>query len=90
MAQDEAQMSDIVVVIDDSMADEIDKIADRIKTIGCNIEQVDHDEGVIEGTLPACKLPEIKSLPGVKYVRCVFNYEAELNASPDDDESIPR
>jgi hypothetical protein len=95
MAHQDAQMSDIVVVIDDPAA--IDSIVEKIKSVGATIESVDHDEGTIEGTLETAKVKDVKAIPGIKYVRSVFNYEADYpvgdprNQDAENcDEDIPR
>jgi hypothetical protein len=87
MPQPDVQMSDIVVIIDDAMNDEIDKVVELLKADGGSIDQVNHDEGVIEATVLYSKISRIRAIPSVKYVRSVFVYEAEFSAP---DEQIPR
>ena len=90
-------MSDVVVVCDDPNPAALDPLAQSLKSLGCTVENIDRDNGVIEGTAPADKVKQIEKLPGVKYVRSVFNYVAEnpgaSAADKDDDpddEQIPR
>jgi hypothetical protein len=97
MAYSDAIMSDIVVVVDDTVSD-FDALAEQLKQIGVTIEEIDHDNGVIEGTVIATQVTTIQKINGVKYVRSVFTYEADFpvgdprNQDKDDrpDEEIPR
>jgi hypothetical protein len=94
MQHKDAEMSDIYVVSDDPDPARLDALANTLKTLGCIIESIDRDNAVIEGTAPNDKVKQIEHLPGIKYVRSVFNYVAETpesNASDkDEDEEIPR
>jgi hypothetical protein len=98
MAYQDVEVSDIVIVADEPAADKIDDLAVTLKSIGVEIETVDHDNGVIEGTVEAIRVKIIKETPGVKFVRVVFTYVADYpmgdprNQDSDDrpDEQIPR
>jgi hypothetical protein len=96
MARSDVDVSDIVVVADDGNdAAKLDQLAATLKTMGVTVESVDHDNGVIEGTAPTAQVAAIKKLPGVNYVRSVYNYVAESRggdagkADSDDAEDEP-
>jgi len=81
MAPRDEEVSDIVVVVDDGNdASKLDQLAATLKTMGVNVETVDHDNGVIEGTAPTAQVAAINKLPGVNYVRSIYNYIAESQA----------
>jgi hypothetical protein len=88
MAKD-SEMSDFYAVAEDPDPAKLDSLASTLKSLGCTIESIDANEGVIEGDAPIAKIAEIKKLPNVKYVRSVFNYVAET-PTEDDEEEIPR
>ncbi|HTW95646.1 MAG TPA: hypothetical protein VMD30_12665 [Tepidisphaeraceae bacterium] len=100
MKNQEMEVSDIVIVLDEEGCARIDDVVKRLKDLGTSISSVDNDNGVIEGTVDATKLKEIHKFPGVKYVRNVFTYIAELpepgqggQASEEEDEEeedVPR
>jgi hypothetical protein len=99
MDHNDAEMADIVVVMDDGGdAAKLDSLAAALRGMGITVEEVDHDNGVIEGTSKSEQVAAIQKIPGVKYVRKVFEYVADYPAGdPRDqdkedsvDEDIPR
>jgi hypothetical protein len=95
----DAEMSDIVVVMDDGGdAARLDQLIITLKEMGITIEEVDHDNCVIEATVLKEHITTIEKISGVKYVRKVFEYVADYpvgdprNQDKDDgaDEQIPR
>jgi hypothetical protein len=90
MARHEEEISDIVVVLEESVTHKIEELVLTIKSAGVCVESIDNDNGVIEGTVPSGKLKSIQAIPGVKYVRDVFNYLAEECDEGDTDEHLPR
>lgn len=77
MEPTEIEMSDVLVVLNSAWEDRIDQIVSTLRSMGMEIDGVDREDGVIEGTVSSDKLAGIKNLKGVDYVRSVFNYVAE-------------
>jgi delta 1-pyrroline-5-carboxylate dehydrogenase len=94
----DAEMSDIVVVMDDCAGANIDELVARLTSLGVTVEEVDRDNCTVEGAVVSTQLPAIHKLANVKYVRDVFNYVADypvgdprnLDADDEGDEHIPR
>ena len=72
----DAYVSEIVAVIDEKHAGELDEIVIQLKAVGVEVSRVNSDESVVEGSVESEKLKEIGKLPGVEYVRTVFTYAA--------------
>lgn len=88
MENQESEVSDIVVIINKECADKIDETVDALKRLEMQIENIDHENGVIEGTLVADKVAPVRKWPCVSYVRVEFTYVAEHPAgNPPDTES---
>ena len=72
-AQDIA-VSDILIIIDPKYDGRISDIVANLKSAGVEVSNVNEDEGVIEGTVAAAKIPQVRKIDGVDYVRTVFTY----------------
>ena len=88
MPPKESELSDIIVVIEDDVS-HTDALVKRLQDAGVEVDQVDTENGVVEGTVCTSKIKEIQGIPGVKYVRNVFTYVAEEECD-DEDEQVPR
>jgi hypothetical protein len=77
METNETEVSDIFVVLKKLCADRMDQSADELRKLGMEITSVDPDDGVVEGTLPADKLVDVKSCKCVEAVRIDFTYISE-------------
>jgi len=84
---EEVEMTDVVVVFDESADKNIDDLAGQLRQLGLAIESVDGENGVVEGTIESAKLKSLEKVPHVKYVRGVFNYVDEPGG--DEEEDIP-
>ncbi len=73
----DAYVSEIIVVIDQKHAADLDAMAEQLKSHGMDITTINTTEAVIEGTVESYKLKEINQLPGVEYIRTVFTYIAD-------------
>ncbi|HUB23833.1 MAG TPA: hypothetical protein VL992_00290 [Tepidisphaeraceae bacterium] len=87
MADPEVEMTDIVVVLDDSTGAKLDELVASLKQAGVQIDDVDQDNGVVEGSVQTAKVKSIEKIPNVKYVRGVFNYLSE--PAGDGEQPIP-
>jgi hypothetical protein len=92
MSHEEAELSDVVIVLLDDPGMTIADAAKKLTEQGLSVSDIDESNGVVEGTIETVKLPQLKKLTFVKYVRDVFNYVADFpagdprNAGPDGDD----
>jgi hypothetical protein len=86
MADQDVEITDIVVVFDESAEGSMDDLVAELTQAGVKIETVDRDNGVVEGSIETVKVKPLEKLPHVKYVRGVFNY---LSEASDPDAPIP-
>ena len=68
-------MSNCLIVINKNNddANSLHDIAAAVREMGA-VVTVNDGEHVIEAALPAHEVPTLQLIPGVSYVRCVFNY----------------
>jgi len=77
MNHHDAEITDVLVVMDDDAQKSMDPIVARLKELGLEIVEVNAEEGVIEGSIDSSKVAQLKTVPGVSYVRSVFTYTAD-------------
>ncbi len=80
MEHQDAEVSDVIMVLKPECAEKLDDTAAALRKMGMEIEKTDGDNGVIEGTIGADKLDEIRKWPCVEYVRVDFTYVASYPA----------
>jgi hypothetical protein len=73
----DAEISDIVVIFDARWADKTAEAVELVKKAGMSVQRWDDDEGLAEGSIDACKVPELEKMDCVEYVRKVFTYIAD-------------
>lgn len=83
----EIEMTNVVVVFDESADKNIDELSGQLRQLGLCVESVDSDNGVVEGCIESAKVKSLEKVPHVKYVRGVFNYVDEPGG--DGEENIP-
>ena len=88
MEYSDAEVADIVVIIDEKFAGRNQEVVDRLKNAGMRIDSVDDDDGAVEGTVEAAKLPEIEKIEGVEDVRIVFAYIADKTREDSNGEDL--
>jgi hypothetical protein len=71
-------MCNAFIIVDQKNADRnsVNEIAAAVFDVGAIMLAVDEASATIEATVPAVELPTIRSMEGVAYVRCAFNYFA--------------
>lgn len=80
MNHHDAEITDVVVVLDNQGQKSMDDSLGRLKTAGLEVADVNVDEGVVEGSIDAGRVHDLKNIPGVCYVRSVFTYTADFPA----------
>ena len=68
-------MSNCLIVVNrhNDDANSVNDIAAAVAEMGA-VVAIDAREHVIEAAVPAHEVPTLHLIPGVTYVRCVFNY----------------
>jgi len=89
MSHMDAEMSDIVVVLDGCPPQDIDKMVTKLRDAGVSVSEIDKDNGVIEGTCETAKVRSLEKIECVKYVRSVFNYIADFPSGDPRDRDDP-
>jgi hypothetical protein len=77
MNHHDEEITDVIVVLDQKGAGAIQNACQALKDAGLTIDEVKHEEGVVEGSICTDRLPNLKSCPGVAYIRSVFTYTAD-------------
>jgi hypothetical protein len=73
----EIEMSDVIVVLEELDDAATQAAVAALKLLGMCVESIDNDNSVVEGCVETCKIGDIKKIEHVRYIRNVFNYEAE-------------
>jgi len=74
----DAAVSDVTVVLDAAHGAHINEAVAALKLVGLEVDDVNRDEGVVEGVIEAGQIPQLKKLPWVEYVRVEFTYIADF------------
>ena len=87
MAHQDAELSDVVVVLVDEPGMTTEDAANKLRDLGLAVSDVNENDAVVQGTIETDRIKSLKALKFVKYVRNVFNYMADY--PPGDAESGP-
>ena len=77
MNHHDAEISDVVVVLQDMEEQRVKEVIEQLKTAGLQVSTMDQDTGTIEGSVDAAKVSDLKKIKGVSYVRSVMTYTAD-------------
>jgi hypothetical protein len=72
----DANVSDIVVVLDRAYEDKLAEAVDKLKSCGMDVRNADDDNSVVDGEIETCRIHDLEKLDCVDYVRRVFSYDA--------------
>jgi hypothetical protein len=89
MNHHDAEITDVVVVLDGQGGKSIDAAVASLKQLGMEVGSINNGEGVIEGSIDTAKVHDLKAVPGVCYVRSVFSYVADYPAGDPRDKDGP-
>lgn len=70
-------ISEVVVVVDQTPENNFETILASVTVVGLEIETSDADNGSIGGTIVSHRLPDLRTVTGVKYVRITMEYIAD-------------
>jgi len=73
----DAELTDVVVVLDDLDDQQTQEVVANLKTAGLVVCSVDNDQSTVEGTIESQKVHDLKKIPRVRYVRAVMTYTAD-------------
>ena len=72
----DANISDVVVVLDKRWEEKLPEAVDNLKKCGMEVRDADDDNSVVEGSIETYKVHDLEKLDCVDYVRKVFSYDA--------------
>jgi hypothetical protein len=72
----DAQMSDIVVVLDKAWENDLPGAVAKLRASGMEVANACDDKSVVEGQIETCKVHDLEKLDCVDYVRKVFTWDA--------------
>ena len=73
----DAEVTDVVVVLDDLDDQQTQEVVVNLKTVGLVVSNVDNDQSTVEGTIESQKVHDLKKVARVRYVRAVMTYTAD-------------
>ena len=87
----DAQMSDITVVLDKRWEDNLDGAVVELKKHGMEIRNADDDNSVVEGVVESAKVKDLEKLDCGAYVRVAFSWIADYPpGDPRDQDKVYR
>jgi hypothetical protein len=87
----DAQMSDVTVVIDKRWEANLAGACEELKKNGLEIRNADDDNNVVDGVIESAKVKELEKLDCVDYVRTTFSWIADYPpGDPRDQDQVAR
>jgi hypothetical protein len=87
----DAQMSDITVVLDKRWENDLAGAVEILKQNGVEIRSADDDTSVVEGVIESSKIHALEKLECVDYVRTTFTWIADYPpGDPRDQDKVER
>jgi hypothetical protein len=87
----DAQMSDITVVLDKRWENDLAGAVEMLKQHGVDVRSADDDTSVVEGVCETAKVHALEKLDCVDYVRTTFTWIADYPAGdPRDQDKVNR
>lgn len=77
MNHHDAEVTDIVVVLDDLDDQQTQEVVNQLKAAGMQVTSVDNDQSTVEGSIEAQKVHDLKHIARVRYVRSVMTYTVD-------------
>ena len=73
----DAELTEVVVVLDDLDTDHTGQVVQRLQAAGLEVWKVDDDQSLVEGAIDAGKVHDLKQVEHVRYVRSVLTYTVD-------------
>jgi hypothetical protein len=86
----DAELTEVVVVLDELDTDRTRCVVQRLQSIGLEVWKVDDDQSVVEGAIDAAKVHDLKQVEHVRYVRSVLTYTVDYPPGDPRDKDGPQ
>ena len=73
----DAEMTDVVVVLEDMDTPRTLEVVAKLKACGLDVCNVDDEQSVVEGSIESHKVHDLKHVECVRYVRPVLTYTVD-------------
>ncbi|HEX4796284.1 MAG TPA: hypothetical protein VH370_21015 [Humisphaera sp.] len=73
----DAEVTDVVVVLDDLDDQQTQEVVGNLKAAGLVVDTIDNEQSTVEGTIESQKVHDLKKVARVRYVRAVMTYTAD-------------
>jgi hypothetical protein len=73
----DAEMTEVVVVLDELDDERTLRVVEMLKEKGLEVFKVDNDESVVDGTIESDKVKSLKDVESVRFVRSVLTYTVD-------------
>jgi hypothetical protein len=73
----DAELTEVVVVLDELDTDQTRQVLQRLRAAGMEVWKVDDDQSLVEGSIDAAKVHDLKQVEHVRYVRSVLTYTVD-------------
>ncbi len=73
----DAEITDVVVVLNDLSTEQTAQVVEKLKGAGLCVSNVDDEQSVVEGSIDSSKVHDLKHVDCVRYVRSIFTYTAD-------------
>ena len=74
----DATYSEVVVVLEELTTEQTHGVVVQLRAAGLEVSNVDDDRSIVEGTIHAHRVHDLKQVRFVRYVRTVFTYDANF------------
>ncbi len=85
----DAEMTEVVIVLDDLPEDQTNQVVERLSSAGLEVFKVDHEQSFVEGSIESHKVHGLKELPSVRYIRAVLTYTVDYPPGDPRDQDGP-
>jgi hypothetical protein len=89
MTHRDAEITDVMVVLDDLNTERTDQVVEKLKAAGMTVTNVDDEQSVVEGSVESSKVHDLKDVDCVRYVRTIFTYTADYPCGDPRDKDGP-
>ena len=90
----DAEMTEVLVVLDELDGEQTALVVEQLKVKGLEVFKVDSDESVVDGTIESDKVRTLKEVESVRFVRSILTYTVDYPPGdprdmdgPDDDDA---
>ena len=73
----DAEMTEVLVVLDELDDAQTLRVVDLLKAKGLEVFKVDNDESVVDGTIESDKVKSLKDVESVRFVRSILTYTVD-------------